>query len=118
MRGLERNKRLIYYALYFGEEQILDENGNKTSETEPVYGTPTALEVNISAAAGEDAVNAFGMFTGYTRTMTVTDTNCPIEEQTAVWFGISPTRSHNYVVTRKADSLNGIMYALQEVTVS
>jgi hypothetical protein len=35
-----------------------------------------------------------------------------------VWFGVSPTEPHKYVVIRKADSKNGILYALQEVTVT
>jgi hypothetical protein len=38
-------------------------------------------------------------------------------EQTAVWFGVATTEPYNYIVTRKADSKNGILYALQEVKV-
>jgi hypothetical protein len=49
--------------------------------------------------------------------MCVSDNACPIEEQTIVWFGIDATEPYNYIVTRKADSKNGILYALQEVKV-
>jgi hypothetical protein len=118
MRNLNRNKRFICYALYTGETTNFDEYGNETSETTPTYGVPTMLAVNISAASGAEAVEAFGSFTGYTRTMCVSDTNCPIEEGSAVWFGEEPPSPHNYIVVRKADSKNGVLYALQEVTVT
>lgn len=118
MRNLNRNKRLIYYALYTGEAVNYDEYGNETSESTPTYGDIIALMANISAASGAEAVEAFGSFTGYTRTMCVADNNCPIAEGSIIWFGIEPTESHNYVVTRKADSKNGVLYALQEVTVT
>ena len=117
MRSLNRNKRLIYYALLTGEVENIDEYGNLTGELTPAYGVATPLSCNVSAASGEDAVRAFGNFTGYSRTVCVADTTCPMDEQTVVWFGVDPTEPHNYIVVRKADSKNGILYALQEVTV-
>lgn len=118
MRNLNRNKRLIYYALRTSEMVGVDEYGNETGEPIPVYGTPTKLMCNVSAAYGEEATMAFGSFTGYARTMCVSDPNCPIDENTIVWFGVTPPNKHNYIVVRKADSKNGVLYALQEVTVS
>lgn len=118
MRNLNRNKRTIYYALRTGETVNVDEYGNETSESTPTYGEKTALRCNVSAASGEDAVQAFGSFTGYSRTLCVADPACPIDEKTILWFGIEPSEPHNYIVTQKADSKNGILYALQEVTVS
>lgn len=118
MRSLNRNKRQIYYALCTGESSNLDEYGNETGESTPTYGEITALRVNISAASGQEAVEAFGSFTGYSRTMYVADNSCPIEEDSIIWFAIAPTEPHNYIVVRKADSKNGILYALQEVTVT
>lgn len=117
MRSLNRNKRSLYYALYLGDNAIRDEYGNETGEYLPVYGEPISLRCNVSAASGEDAVQAFGSFTSYTRVVCVADNNCPIEERSVVWFGVSSTEQYNYVVTRKADSKNGILYALQEVKV-
>lgn len=117
MRSLNKNKRLIYYALFLGEEPALDEYGNETGESIPTYGEKIELRCNVSAATGEDAVEAFGNFTNYTRAVCVADNKCPIAEQTVVWFGIPLTDPYNYIVTRKADSKNGIMYALQEVKV-
>ena len=118
MRNLNRNKRQLYYALFIKDEPILDEYGNETSESIPTYGDITELRCNISSASGEDAVQAFGSFTNYTRTVCVSDNNCPIAEQTIVWFGVATSEPYNYIVTRKADSKNGILYALKEVKVS
>lgn len=117
MRSLNRNKRRIYYALYEKEEPIYDENGFETGENRPVYGDAVELYCNISAASGDDVVQAFGSYTDYTRVVCVADNACPIEEQTIVWFGVDATEPYNYIVTRKADSKNGILYALQEVKV-
>ena len=118
MRSLNRNKRQIYYALRTGDTTNVDEYGNETGERTPTYGERIALRCHISAATGQEAVQAFGIFTGYSRTMYVADNLCPIEEDSIIWFGIEPTDPHNYIVVRKADGKNGILYALQEVTVT
>lgn len=119
MRSLNRNKRQIYYAMRTGEVKNIDEYGNETGELTPVYGAATPLLCNVSAAYGEDAAMMFGNFTAYTRTVCVADTTCPMDEASIVWFGVDPvTEPHNYIVVRKADSKNGILYALQEVTVA
>lgn len=118
MRTLNRNKRDIYYALQIGSTNNVDEYGNETSESTPTYGKAIPLRLNVSAATGEEAVQAFGSFTGYNRTMCVADMNCPIVEGSVIWFGITPIKPYNYVVVRKADSKNGVLYALQEVTIT
>ena len=117
MRDLMRNKRLLYYALLEGETANVDEWGNETGESTPRYSRPFKLLCNVSASAGEDAVQAFGNFTNYSRTVVVSDVSCPMDEDSIVWFGVEPDGPHNYIVTRKADSKNGLLYALQEVKV-
>ena len=118
MRTLNRNKRDIFYALQTGSTDNVDEYGNETSESTPTYGEAIALRLNVSAATGEEAVQAFGSFTGYNRTMCVVDKDCPLVEGSVIWFGIEPPTPYNYIVVRKADSKNGTLYALQEVTVT
>lgn len=118
MRDLKRNQRTIYYALRTGETADYDEYGNETGESTPTYGDIVALNCNVSASIGEEAVNAFGSFTNYSRTIVVADTACPMDENSIVWFGIPTTEPHNYIVTKKADSKNNLMYALREVTVT
>lgn len=117
MRCLNRNKRALYYALYKGDETILDEQGYETGESKPTYGEITELSANVSAAVGEEVVEAFGSFTNYSRAVCVSDVSCPISEDTIVWFGADITGPHNYIVTKKADSKNGILYALKKVAV-
>lgn len=118
MRNLNRNRRLIHYALRTGEVQNIDEYGNLTGESTPVYGEATPLLCNVSAAMGGDAVSAFGNFTAYSRSICVADSNCPMDENSIVWFGVVPAEPHNYIVVQKADSKNGVLYALREVTVT
>lgn len=118
MRNLNRNKRQIYYAKRIAEAAIQDEYGNETGETTPLYGATTPLLCNVSAASGVDVVSAFGSFTNYSRVMCVADTSCPIDEESVVWFGVDPPKPHNYIVVRKADSKNGVLYALLEVKVT
>lgn len=118
MRDLIRNKRQIYYAPLIGTEVVYDEDGNETGETRPVYGDVVLLHCNVSAAVGEDAVNAFGSFTNYSRTISISDIACPMDEGSVVWFGVSTSEPYNYIVTRKADSKNALLYAIQEVSVT
>jgi hypothetical protein len=118
MRSLNKNKRQIYYALLTGETVNTDEYGNETGESSPVYGEPVELNVNISASSGEESVQVFGSLTEYNRTMYGADNDCPIDEDSIIWFNVSTTEPHNYIVVSKADSKNGILYALREVTVT
>ena len=48
MRSLEKNKRTLYYAVYMGEEPLLDDRGFETGESKPIYGEKTMLRCNIS----------------------------------------------------------------------
>ena len=55
------------------------------------------------------------------------DLTCPMDETSHIWYGIEPTKTvegvtvavpHNYVVVRKAKSLNHLIYYLKEVDAS
>lgn len=116
MRTLNRNKRTLYYKLYLGEVENID-GGNLTGESTPAYGQLTELRCNVSASVGADAISAFGGFTNYTRTIAVSDISCPMDEDSIVWFGVPTSQPYNYIVTKRADSKNGILYALLEVKV-
>lgn len=117
MRALHRNKRTIHYALYEGDAPILDANGNETGENASIYSEVRALRCNVSATFGEEVVQAFGSLPNYERVICVADNACPLAEQAVVWFGVPTDGPYNYTVTRKADSKNGILYALREVQV-
>lgn len=119
MRDLKRNQREIWYAVPTNTVPILDDYGNDTLEVETVYLPPALLRCNVSASVGQEAVEVFGAQTAYSRSISLTDDSCPLMEGCRVWFGVAPNNSgdnHNYIVTRVADSKNGFLVALREVS--
>lgn len=116
MRSLQRNWRDLYYATVQGTESIKDDYGNDTLELKTVYSSPIAFRANVSANAGQEAVNVFGALTGYSRTISYVGESCPLEEGSAVWFGVDVSGPHNYVVIKVADSKNSYLIALREVS--
>lgn len=114
MRDLKRNQRSFYYATAEGAEPILDEYGNDTLEVKTTWGNPVLLKANISANIGEEAIELFGSQTEYSRTVSMA--TCPLKEGDKVWFGIAPNLEHNYTVAKVADSKNGFLVALREVS--
>lgn len=116
MRDLNRNKRSLWYAIPEGTQPILDDYGNDTLEVEAVFSSPLHLQANVSANVGQEAIEVFGSQTEYSRTLSITGAGCPLVEGCRVWFGIEPTEQANYTVARVADSKNGFLLALREVT--
>lgn len=111
MRSLQRDWRVMEYAVPQIREQIFDEYGNDTLEVKTTYSERKELKANISANVGQEAVNVFGSLTGYNRTITYWGENCPLTEGCKVWFG-----SCEYKVIKVADSKNGFLVALREVS--
>lgn len=114
MRDLKRNQRTFYYATATGTEPILDEYGNDTLETRTIYGAPLVANANISANIGEEAVEIFGSQTEYSRVISMV--KCPLKKGDKVWFGVEPMGENNYTVVKVADSKNGYLVALREVS--
>ena len=133
MRILERNKQDIWYANPTGTVTYkTDVNGFKTGEKEIAYGNPVKARMSMAISSGANnlgsqgiaTVEPYGLVTGYTHRAVTEDINCPMGETSHVWFGITPTRivndkevanPHNFVVVRKARSLNHLIYYLKEV---
>ena len=120
MRELEINKQTIYYALLSSYADATDASGYKTGEKTKTYGTPTAYRINVSPARGNAERTFFGIYCNYTHTMSTADLDCPIAEDTVLWIGISAANDAkpNFVVVRKSKSLNDVVYAIREVTIS
>lgn len=116
MRSLQRNWRDLYYATPQRTESLLDEYGNETLEQKSVYSRPKKIRVCVSANVGQEAVNVFGALSDYSRTVTYFGEKCPLVEGSIVWFGVGVSKPHNYVVVKLADSKNGFMVALREVS--
>ena len=119
MRNLIRNKREMWYAIQVGSTPILDDYGNDTLEVEAVFAAPLPFQANVSANVGQEAIEVFGAQTEYSRTVSIAGNECPLVEGCRVWFGVEPNEqatNHNYTVARVADSKNGYLVALREVT--
>ena len=118
MRSLEINKQPMWYALYTGKTEVIDEYGNHTGVFKLTYGNPVYYPVNMSQSRGTADVDMFGIEASYDRTFTTTDMDCPIKEDTIIWFEADPeTEPYNYVVYQVANSLNSITIAIRGVDV-
>ena len=135
MRCLERNKKPIWYANRISESYATDSNGLKTGEKKQTYGTPQEMRCSISISSGANnlgsqgmvTLNPYGLTTSYTHNAITEDMSCPLKEDGILWYGREPTVTvdgqtvavpHNYVVVRKAESLNHLIYYLREVDAS
>lgn len=119
MRTLEINKQPMWYALYTGKTEKIDEYGNHTGTYRLTYSEPVYYPVNMSQSRGTADVDEFGINANYDRTFVTTDMDCPIKEDSIIWFGKDPTTDpHNYVVYQIANSLNSITIAIRGVDVS
>ena len=125
MKTLERNKQTFYYATYTSQAEIMDGDLH-TFESDPAYGAWTEFRANISPARGESSADVFGADVNYDKVIVTDDLTCPIDEHTVLAIDIEPnTREtvavapvYDYVVTKKAKSLNFIQYAVAKVQVN
>ena len=147
MRLLAQNKKDIWYANRLSDSYVTDNNNLKTGEKRQTYATPVKARMSMAISSGANNLGSpgiaelepYGIVTGYTARAVTEDLNCPMDEQSKVWYGILPTHTetrevtvngqttqekvevpnpHNYVVVRKAKSLNHLIFYLKEVDVS
>ena len=115
MRCLERNKKTIHYKNYLGKTQIVDANGNRTGEYTLSYSDLIEAKMNVSASRGVATEEMFGVSTNYTKVLVTSDVDCPMDEQSILWIDKPTDGPHDYVVVRKAKSINSISYAIAKV---
>ena len=124
MRSLTRNKEVIYYSLYKGEEEKVDSENLYTGVVVPSYEAPVSIWAVVSAARGTTDIDLFGVNTPYTKSVIVDSTDCPIDEHSILWIDRSPTDAnglpvaHNYEVVQVAKAINHITYAVRQVEYS
>lgn len=119
MRNLLRNQQPVFYRLYEGEEEIIDEYGNATGSYYPKYGELQSVMMCVSPNKGSSEVEQFGSIEDYDRTMTTADAKCPIDENSVLWVdGADTSGPYNFIVKRKAPWKNSTQYAIKKVTVS
>lgn len=119
----------FHYRLYASvtPETTTDEWGNsvETGESTLTYGSPVEMKANISPASGVSMTEQFGSLDNYDKVIVTGDMNCPIDENSVLYIGITPTYDetnqvwspHNYVVRRVAKSINYIAIAVRKVDV-
>lgn len=120
MKTLERNKKTFYYAVHHGREEILDTDGNHTFEYTEEYDEWKPFRAHISPARGESSAELFGNDVAYDKTIVTDDLDCEIDENTILCIDIQPSQNGNvydYIVTKKAVSLNFVQYAVAKVKV-
>ena len=133
MRTLRRNKQTLWYALYSGKTEIIDEYGNRTGQFTVHYGKPVKTEANISPASGETSIAQFGENERYDKVLVFAGVDVPIDEYSILWIDSAPLMDangelqkeadgdvitpHDYLVKRVAKSLNSTAYAVNKVNV-
>ena len=132
MVSMEINKTTFWYSnLIKGEnEPVLDEHGLMTGELRPSYTAPKPLRAALSesiglnnlTAQGVAELRAYGITTNYTHRMITEDMNCPLDEESIIWYDVDPgddpyTVPYNFRVIRVSKTLNYKMYYMRQVDV-
>lgn len=121
MRTLDRNKQTFHYATYLGKTDMYDDDGYMTGESAMTYSEWKEYSANISAATGESQIEQFGNSEQYDRVIVTDDVNCEIDENTILCVDIEAiegnTKVFDYIVKKKAKSLNSVSYAISKVKI-
>ena len=123
MRTLERNKKTFHYAVYLGGTEAMDAFGDHTFEGVPSYSKWRTYRANISPARGESTAELFGNDLIYDKIIVTDDLNCEIDENSVLAIDMAVNEgddvaTYDYVVSKKAVSLNYIQYAVTKVKVN
>ena len=123
MRLRQRTIKTVYYRLYIGNDELIDEYGNKTGEFVPLYTDPVAIKVSVSPPSGMDVVELFGAIEHYDKIIQTCDMSCPIDENSVLYIDAEPKKTgtewsaHDYIIKRVAPSVNTIHIAVSKVKV-
>ena len=119
MRTLQRNKRTIWYALYNGVTEVVDEDGNYTGEQEVSYSEPIQARMNVSGGRGQAEIELFGVDNPFTRTAVTDDLDTTFNTDTIFWFEADPlVDPHNYRCTGVSRTINQVVLALAELDIN
>lgn len=127
MKTLKLNQQSFWYAMYTNETKpIQDKDGNFTGEYVPVYSKPKIGMGNISDGKGNITINPFGINEDYDRVIIPDNKASEIDEYSILWLDCVPVidtkgnviTSHNYIVTKVANSLNSKTIAVKKVEVN
>ena len=126
MRTLQRNRKVVFYALPTGRKtKARDSFGNYTGEPIPEYTTPQRYS-KLSAMNNKGVImpEAFGLSDNYETSLVTTDMACPIKEGARLWVGICPCNAdgteqpYTHLVKAVLPTINGIKVVIESVKVS
>lgn len=119
MQSLRRNTSKVWYQVYQGQTEIIDEYSNKTGSFGDTYGELMFAEMMVSPNKGDATLEVFGTLLDYDRVISTADTSCPIDEQTVLWLdGASTEKPYTHVVRKRAPWKNSLVFAVKQVEVS
>ena len=118
MRDLKRNTQRVYFKLYLGDQEIIDQYGNATGSYIPIYSDLMYADLVVSPNKGSVDQEQFGSLMEYDRTMTTANTSVLIDEHSVLWLdGADTSGPWNYEVKKRAPWKNSIQYAISQATV-
>lgn len=103
---------------------VLDENNDKTGEKLITYKIAKPYEANISTVKGDTELEFFGDFKDYDKVIVADDPNWDIDENSVLFIdkavayekvGNYDIPLYDYIVTKKAPSINSIALAIKKV---
>lgn len=121
MKNLTRNLRQFYFANFIGKEQLKDEQGFLTGESQVVYSEPIKAYANISGAKGLVQAEQFGETLDYDKVLVTSNVNLPITETSVLCIDKEPAKDnlgnllYDYKVIRIAKTLNVLSIAVSKV---
>lgn len=118
MRSLRRNQKTIYYELYKGKTDVLDENDMYTGEKKPEYDKQKSVRATVSDVGGRIANASYGKKESYDISVIVDDTAIKFTEKTRFWVGNDPKGFHNYEVTQINPTFDHVRIYLTKVRVN
>lgn len=118
MRDLKRNTQTVYFKLYLGEQEIIDQYGNATGSHLPIYSDLMKADLVVSPNKGSTETEQFGALMDYDRTMTTANPKIQIDEHSVLWLdGADTDGPWNYEVKKRAPWKNSIQFAISQATV-
>ena len=124
MRGLKKNQRDMYYALYDSEIPIYDDNNLPELETRAGYKTPVLFYASLSTGQSDAEESPFGKNVTYDRVISTCNTSLPIDENSLIWIKntpvynadgtVNPDSADYEVAAPPLDGLNSLRIAIKK----
>lgn len=102
---------------------MLDDE-NDTGQTVENYGPAVTYSANLSPSGGTAQSDVFGALTPYQRVFVTDNMSCPITEDSVLFVDKEPAYGddgrplYDYVVRRRASSLNSVSYLIEQVKIA